>query len=156
SNPTAPHIHLGISPVLGVHDAEVCHIARGEDPTWHGQLTATTPNGLVELTAATYNNGTTQRLEASSVCDASGCHQFSQTSRHITLVYSYPSSNLPLEADTDRQVPILLTAETPNPTVPPAVARPPLAAAINDFLAGADLVNLTAPYGRRTTSGTSQ
>ena len=67
-----PHVALGISPVFGVHDAEVCHLARGEDPVWHGQIAAPSPDGVIDLTAATYNNGVTQKLEASTVCDG-GC-----------------------------------------------------------------------------------
>jgi exosortase J len=43
----APHISLGISPKMGVHDAEICHIARGEDPTWHGQIEAPSLDGGV-------------------------------------------------------------------------------------------------------------
>ena len=53
-----------------MHDVEVCHIARGEDPVWHGQLTAQTPNGEVAFVAAAYNNGQVQTLEASTLCDA--------------------------------------------------------------------------------------
>ena len=114
------HVALGIAPVFGVHDAEVCHLSRGEDPTWHGQIAASSPGGTVDLTAATYNNGATQWLEASTVCDGGACRQFSQTSQHVTLVYSRPHRGLPLQADTTRPVPVLLKVETLDTTAPVA------------------------------------
>ena len=143
------HVALGISPVFGVHDAEVCHIARGEDPTWHGQIAAESASGTVDLTAATYNDGTTQRLEASTVCDGGTCRQFSQTSQHVTLVYSNPHRGLPLQADTTRPVPVLLKVETLDTTAPAATEEPILAATLGEFLRAADLNQLTAPYNKR-------
>jgi len=148
SNPAAPHVSLGISPQLGVHDVEVCHIARGEDPTWHGQFEATTVGGPVDLTAATYNDGRNQKLEASTVCDAGACRQYSETGSHVTLVYAHPHRTLPLGADTTRPVPILLKVDGGDPMEPVNSAEPKLAAALQQFLAGADLVKLTAPYSR--------
>jgi len=142
------HVAMGISPVFGVHDAEVCHIARGEDPTWHGQIAAPSPDSEIDLTAATYNNGVTQRLEASTVCDAGACKQFSQTSQHITLIYSYPHKGLPMKADTTRAVPVLFKVETLDTTTPAAAMEPVLAATLTQFLKEADLVRLTAPYGK--------
>jgi exosortase J len=147
--PQSPHIALGISPVLGVHDAEVCHIARGEEPTWHGQIAAQSPSGPVELTAATYNDGTAQRLEASTVCDGGACRQFSQTSQHVTLVYSYPHKGLPMQADTSRSVPVLLKVEALNPTASVSAIEPQLAAALTQFLKSADLASLTTPYSKQ-------
>ena len=152
ANPAAagsPAVDLGISPVMGVHDAEVCHLARGEEPTWHGQISAGSPDGTIELTAATYNDGTAQRLEASSVCTAGGCRQFSGSSQHVTLIYAYPHKGLPMQEDTDRQVPVLLKTEVLNPTAAAGVVRPQMEAAIREFVGGADLVNLTAPYAHR-------
>jgi exosortase J len=142
----SPHIDLGISPQLGVHDAEVCHIARGEDPTWHGQIAATSPGGEIDLTSAAYNNGVTQRLEASTVCDAGACRQYSETSEHVTLVYARPHRDLPMSADTTRPVPVLLKVESLDVLSPTSVIEPQLATALKAFLAEADLVRITAPY----------
>ena len=143
-----PHIDLGISPVFDVHDAEVCHIARGEDPTWHGQVTAASSAGQVDLTAATYNDGTSQRLEASTVCDNGTCKQFSHTSQHITLVYAYPHKGLPMQEDTTRPVPVLLKLETHDTAAPAAVVVADLAETLARFLKNADLLKLTAPYSK--------
>ncbi len=93
------HVMLGVSPQT-VHDAEVCHLARGEDPTWHGQIVAATAGGPVELTAATYNDGATQELEASTVCDNGACRQYSETTQHVTLIYARPHRGIPLQSDT--------------------------------------------------------
>jgi exosortase J len=142
----APHISLGISPQLGVHDAEVCHIARGEDPTWHGQIAATSPGGEIDLTSAAYNNGVTQRLEASTVCDAGTCRQYSETTEHVTLVYARPHRDLPMSADRTRPVPILLKVESLDVLSPTSVIEPQLATALKSFLAEANLVQITAPY----------
>jgi exosortase J len=142
----SPHIALGISPELGVHDAEVCHIARGEDPTWHGQIAAASPGGEIDLTSAAYNNGVTQRLEASTVCDAGACRQYSQTTEHVTLVYARPHRDLPMSADHTRPVPVLLKVESLDILSPTSVIEPQLAQALKNFLAQANLVGITAPY----------
>jgi exosortase J len=142
------HVMLGISPQT-VHDAEVCHIARGEDPTWHGQMVAATAGGQVELTAATYNNGAVQKLEASTVCDHGACRQFSETTRHMTLIYARPHRGVPLEADTTRPIPVLLKVESLDVLAPQSVIQPQLTATLTAFLKGADLSSLTAPYGKR-------
>jgi exosortase J len=140
------HIALGISPQLGVHDAEVCHIARGEDPTWHGQIAAASPGGEIDLTSAVYNNGVLQRLEASTVCDAGACRQYSQTTEHVTLVYARPHRDLPMSADRTRPVPVLLKVESLDVLSPTSVIEPQLASALKKFLAQANLVQITAPY----------
>ena len=144
--PASPHISLGISPQLGVHDAEVCHIARGEDPTWHGQIAATSPGGEIDLTSAAYNNGVTQRLEASTVCDAGACRQYSETTEHVTLVYARPHRDLPMSADRTRPVPVLLKVESLDVLSPTSVIEPQLAEALKTFLTQANLVQITAPY----------
>jgi exosortase J len=144
-----PHISLGISPDLGVHDAEVCHIARGEDPLWHGQIVAPSAAGQIELTAATYNDGVTQKLEASTVCDAGECHQYSQTSEHVTVVYARPHRNVPLSADTTRPVPMLLKVETLETLTPDPQVRQELTAVLTDFLKNADLAQISGLYSRR-------
>jgi exosortase J len=120
------HVSVGISPHMAVHDAEVCHIA-----------------------VVTYNDGATQKLEASTVCDAGSCKQYSETSSHVTLVYSHPHRDMPLQADTERPVPILLKVETLDTMTPVNVIEPQLAATLERFLKTADLNALTAPYGKR-------
>jgi exosortase J len=144
-----PHIALGISPDLGVHDAEVCHIARGEDPTWHGQIVTASPGGQIDLTGAAYNNGVTQRLEASTVCDAGACRQYSEASQHITLLYAHPHRELPMTTDRTRPVPVLLKVESLDVLSPTSVIEPQLAAVLEAFLAQANLVQITAPYTTR-------
>jgi exosortase J len=145
----SPHISLGISPQLGVHDAEVCHIARGEDPTWHGQIAAPSPGGEIDLTSAAYNNGVTQRLEASTVCDAGTCRQYSETTQHVTLVYARPHRDLPMSADRTHPVPVLLKVESLDVVSPTSVIEPKLAQALKAFLSEANLVKITAPYTQR-------
>jgi exosortase J len=139
------HVMLGVSPQT-VHDAEVCHLARGEDPTWHGQIVAATAAGPVELTAATYNDGATQKLEASTVCDNGACRQYSQTSQHITLIYARPHRGVPLQSDTTRPIPLMLKVESIDTMTPANVMEPRLASTLLTFLKSADLLTLTAPY----------
>jgi exosortase J len=142
------HVMLGISPQT-VHDAEVCHLARGEDPTWHGQIVAPTDGEPVELTAATYNNGAIQELEASTVCDNGACRQHSESSQHVTLIYARPHRGVPLQSDTTRPIPLMLKVESLDTMTPASVMEPQLAATLSSFLKGADLLTLTAPYGKR-------
>ncbi|HEX4154217.1 MAG TPA: exosortase J [Acidobacteriaceae bacterium] len=146
TGPAPLQVSLGISPELGVHDAEVCHIARGEEPTWHGQIVAPSPGGEIDLTGAAYNDGVTQRLEASTVCDAGACRQYSETTQHITLLYARPHRELPMQSDRTRSVPVLLKVESLDVTSPTSVVEPQLAATLRSFLAQANLVQITAPY----------
>jgi exosortase J len=139
------HVMLGVSPQT-VHDAEVCHLARGEDPTWHGQIFAATAGGPVELTAATYNDGATQELEASTVCDNGACRQYSETSQHVTVIYARPHRGVPLQSDTTRPIPLMLKVESLDTMTPASVMEPRLASTLITFLKGADLLTLTAPY----------
>jgi exosortase J len=139
------HVMLGVSPQT-VHDAEVCHIARGEEPTWHGQIVATTAAGPVELTAATYNDGATQELQASTVCDNGACRQYSETSQHVTVIYARPHRGVPLQSDTTRPIPLMLKVESLDTMTPASVMEPRLAATLIRFLKNADLLTLTAPY----------
>jgi len=152
-NTPGDHVSLGISPLLSIHDAEVCHIARGEDPTWHGEIVDPGPDegpgGSVALTAAMYNNGVRQRLEASTVCDGGSCRQYSESGEHITMVYARPHKDLPLQSDAARPVPVLLKVETQDTTLPVGVAEQQMAAEIAAFLKSADLAQVTARFGRK-------
>jgi exosortase J len=143
------HVSVGFSPHLSVHDAEVCHIAKGLDPTWHGQLEAPSASGPVELTIVMYNDGAVQKLEASTVCDSGACKQYSQTSSHVTMVYSAPHRDVPLQADPGRPVPLLLKVESLDTMAPVGVVEPQMAATLERFLKTADLAALAAPYGKR-------
>jgi exosortase J len=145
---TGPHVSLGVSPRLGVHDAEICHMARGEDPTWHGELAATTPSGPASLSAALYNNGVSQKLEASTVCQGEACNQYSGSGKHVTLVVAPPEGRLPMQT-TLGPVPILLKLQTSNTTLPTAIAESQLAAQLNAFLHDTDLATIARPYGHR-------
>jgi exosortase J len=139
------HVMLGVSPQT-VHDAEVCHLARGEDPTWHGQIVAATAGGSVELTAATYNDGTTQELEASTVCDNGACRQYSQTSQHVTVIYARPHRGVPLQSDSTRPIPLMLKVESLDVLTPANIMEPRLQSELLTFLKDANLLTLTAPY----------
>jgi exosortase J len=139
------HVMLGVSPQT-VHDAEVCHLARGEDPTWHGQIVAATAGGPVELTAATYNDGTTQELEASTVCDNGACRQYSESSQHVTVIYARPHRGVPLQSDATRPIPLMLKVESLDVLTPPSVMEPELQSTLTSFLKDANLLTLTAPY----------
>lgn len=143
-----PHIAVGVSPELDVHDTEVCHIARGEDPTSHGAILAPTAAGEVALVAATYNNGTVQTLEASTVCDAGQCRQYTQSSGDVTLVYAHPHRTMPMAATQGRPVPLLLKVETTDSVSPASVIQPQLAAQLKAFLQQTDLGALAARFRR--------
>ncbi len=142
------HVMLGVSPQT-VHDAEVCHLARGEDPTWHGQIVVQTAGGQGDLTAATYNDGATQELEASTVCDHGACRQYSGATRQVTLIYARPHRGLPLEAGELRPIPVMLKVESLDTMTPASVMEPRLAATLVSFLKGANLLSLTEPYARQ-------
>ena len=129
-----------------MHDVEVCHIARGEDPVWHGQLATETPNGVASFVAAIYNNGQVQTLEASTLCDAGGCRQYTNATGAMTFVYAHPRRVLPMAVDAGRPVPMLLKVESPDVAAKPEAAEAQMGAALQAFLRGADLRELAARF----------
>lgn len=151
AQPAAPgqpvtHVALGISPELDVHDAEICHIARGEEPTSHEQLSLATEAGEVTLVGATYNNGTIQTLEASTVCDGGQCRQFTSSAAGATLIYARPHRTLPMQWAPTRPVPILLKVENPSAYLPVSAVAPEMITELKSFLGGVNLAELAAQY----------
>jgi exosortase J len=96
-----------------------------------------------------YNNGVVQKLEASTVCDAGVCRQYSQTSKHVTLVFAKPHKELPLQGGGARAVPLMVKVSSSDVNVPVSVAEPQMEAELATFLKTADLLKLTAVYSRR-------
>jgi exosortase J len=145
-----PHISLGVSPVLGSHDTLICHSARGEDPLWKDQLTFSTAGNVpVSFSGSFFNDGATQFLEATTICNGSSCGEYSNDRRHFGFVYSKPTAQALFLEDTERPIPILLRAETIDTTLPVDVARQQMTAAVGTFLSSVDLDGLTRPYRHR-------
>jgi exosortase J len=141
------HISIGISPVLGSHDTLICHSARGEDPLWHDQLALTTATETVSFSGSFYNNGATQSLEATTLCNGIACGEYSSPT-HFGFVYSKPDAQAIFSQDPVRPIPILIRAETIETTILPDVARQQMTAAIRAFTASVNLNSLTQPYRR--------
>lgn len=141
-----PTLSIGVSPTLGAHDTLLCHAARGEDWIWHGPLTFPTAGGETSFSASLYNNGTTQYVEAASVCSGSICNQVSTDRTHFGLIYSHPAARTLLTQDPQRPISILLRAELPDATLSPSQARTVLTQSLASFLSGADLAQFTKPY----------
>src|SRR6266851_1085611 len=140
-------ISIGISPVLGAHDTLICHTARGEDPLWRDQLTlATAGNVPVDFSGSFFNDGATQYLEATTVCNGRSCGERSSEGTHIGFIYSKPDAHTLLTQEPQRPIPILLKAETIDTTLPAEVARQQLMTAMRSFLSSVDLDGLTQPY----------
>jgi exosortase J len=140
-------ISLGISPLLGSHDTLICHSARGEDPLWRDQLSLPTAgNVAVNFSGSFFNDGATQYLEATTICNGGSCGEYSSDRTHFGLVYSKPTANALFSQDPQRPIPILIKAETIDTTLPPEVAREQMIVAVRSFLASVDLDGLTQPY----------
>ena len=143
------HIMIGISPVLGSHDTLICHSARGEDPLWHGQQDMQTIGPEpVSFSTAFYNDGATQFLEATTLCNGASCGEYSTAPTQMGFVWSKPHPESLFSQDPERPIPILIKAETIDTTLPLDVARRGLATDVSSFLAGVDLNALTLPYRR--------
>jgi len=142
-----PHISLGVSPVLGSHDTLICHTARGEDPLWRDQITLPTAGNVpVNFSGAFYNDGATQYLEATTLCNGGSCGEYSSDRTHFGFVYSKPDPQALFSQDPKRPIPILVRAETMDTTLPLEVARQQMTGAVRSFLASTDLGGLTQPY----------
>ena len=143
------HISLGVSPVLGSHDTLICHSARGEDPLWHDEMSLSTAGDKkISFSGSFYNDGATQFLEATTLCNGIVCGEYSSPNTHFGFVYSKPDPQAVFSQDPIRPIPILLRAETVETTILPDVARQQMTAAIRVFLASTNLNDLTLPYRR--------
>jgi exosortase J len=140
-------ISLGVSPSMGSHDTLICHSARGDDPLWRDQLTLpTVSNVAVSFSGSFFNDGATQYLEATTICNGASCGEYTSDRAHFGLVYSKPPTQALFSQDPQRPIPILLKAETIDTTLPPEVARRQMIAAVRSFVASVDLDGLTQPY----------
>jgi exosortase J len=140
-------ISLGVSPTMGSHDTLICHSARGEDPLWRDQLTMpTVGNVAVSFSGSFFNDGATQYLEATTICNGVSCGEYASDRAHFGLVYSKPTTQALFSQDPQRPIPILLKAETIDTTLPPDVARQQMITAVHTFVVSVDLDGLTQPY----------
>ena len=146
ADPAQPHIALGISPVLGSHDTLICHSARGEDPIWHAELPLATAAGTTSFSASFFNDGVTQYLETTTLCQGSSCGEYSDNRRHLGFVYSRPSTATLFGHDPSRPIPVMLRAETLDTALPAELARQQLTTATRTFVAALDLQTLLRPY----------
>ena len=143
------HISIGISPVLGSHDTLVCHTARGEDPLWHQQETIATGGGeSVNFNAAFFNDGATQYMEATTLCNGTSCGEYATGHPRFGFMYSKPHAASLLEQSPQRPIPILLRAETIDMTLTGDEARRDLQGNLAQFLSAIRLDELTQPYRR--------
>ena len=143
------HVALGISPVLGAHDTLICHTARGEDPLWRGQQTIETDRAPVSFSAAFYNDGATQFLEETTLCNGTRCGEYASPRARMGFVFSKPHAETLLRQTPERPIPILLRAETVDTTLAPDAARKELSADLTSFLSAIRLDSLTEPYRGR-------
>jgi exosortase J len=140
-------INIGISPKFGAHDAILCHLARGEDPSWRGTEHFTTSDGKdIAFSAFFYNDGVTQLLEASTLCGVNHCGETSTMSSNFKVLYSAPLPQIMVNEAYGRSVPVVLKAEIADPTVPANVAQQRLEASMRDFISGTSLASLSGKY----------
>jgi exosortase J len=142
-------VSIGVSPTLGAHDTLICHAARGDDWTWHGPLQLQTAAGMTSLSASLFNTGSTQYLEAATVCSGAECGQTSTEQSHFGLIYSRPATHDLLTQSPTRPIPILLRAELPDATITAANTRTELTQRLATFLSGVNLAQFTQPYRQR-------
>jgi exosortase J len=142
-----PPISVGVSPVLGSHDTLICHSARGEDPLWRDQITLPTAGNVpISFSGSFFNDGATQYLEATTICNGGSCGEYSSDRTHFGFVYSKPTASALFNQDPQRPIPILIKAETIDTTLPADVARQQMIAAVRSFVGSVDLGGLTQPY----------
>jgi exosortase J len=140
-------VSLGVAPGMGAHDTLVCHSARGEDPLWRDQLTLPAAGNIpTNFSGSLFNNGVSQSLEATTICNGSSCGEYSSDRAHFGFVYSRPTAHSLLSQDPQRPIPILLRVETTDATLPTDVARQQLTSTLRNFVASVDLNGLTKSY----------
>lgn len=140
-------ISVGIGPNLGAHDILVCHTARGEDPLWRSQLTLPTATGIpVNFSGVLFNNGVTQLLDASTICNGSTCGEYASPYTHFGFIYSKPAVSAFLARGEQRPIPVLMKIETSDLNLSADVASLKLSNTLRDFVSSADIDGLTQPY----------
>jgi exosortase J len=105
-----------------------------------------TSGGPVSFSGSFFNDGATQYLEATTLCNAGSCGQTSTERTHFGLVYSLPDKTSLLSASPARSIPVLLRAETLDAAMAPEQARAELTATMQSFLSAVDVAELTRPY----------
>ena len=141
-----PVVSVGISPVLGAHDTLLCHAARGEDWLWHGDLDLPSPEGTEAFSGSFFNDGATQYLEATTVCQGTSCGQYTTQTKRFGLIYSRPDTHTLLMQSPSRPIPVLLRTETLDTAMAADRARAELTDNLRRFISGAQLSAFTAPY----------
>lgn len=149
---TGTSVSVGVSPLLGAHDALLCHLARGENWLWRGDLPVRVAGsaGSVSFNGALYNDGVTQLLEAGTLCSGDTCGEHNkgpQAGRSgsragIGLIYSHIGRDALLGRDTGRPVPLLLKVESLDLAEPPDAARMRLTGVLQTFMGAVDPVLL--------------
>ena len=143
------HVSIGVSPVLGSHDTLVCHSARGEDPIWHGEQSfSTAGDGSTSFSASFFNDGVSQYMEATTLCNGTSCGEYSTAPGRMGIVFSRPHPETLLSQNAQRPIPILLKVETIDTTLPVDVARGQLSSDLTSFLSAVSLESITRPYRR--------
>jgi len=138
-------VSVGVSPILGVHDSIICRTARGEDWLWHGALIFPSADQPASFTATFYNDGASQFLEATTLCTAASCGQYS-TGPRFGFVYSHPDARALLTLSPTRPMPVLLRTDTPDTQLSAETARTQLTANLRSFVSAAHISAFSQPY----------
>jgi exosortase J len=115
-------------------------VARAGDDRDEGGCAGELQCGIV------FNDGATQFLEATTLCNGTSCGEYSSPHTHFGFVYSKPHAEALLSQSPERPIPILLRVETIDTTLPAQVARGRLESELTSFLSGVSLDALTQPY----------
>jgi exosortase J len=147
SQATGELVTVGISPILGAHDAIKCHLGRGEDPGWTGAERMRTSDGQsVNFSAFFEDDGISQFVVASTVCGPGYCGETAAKSSHFKIMYSRPLAQSLLDESLGRPVPLLIKAETNDMNVPQDVAREHLLTLVRSFVSSANLSAFAGNY----------
>jgi len=137
-------VAIGISPALTWHDPIICHAVRGEHPLWQGPLESRSAARPVSFNAGFYSDGVTQELEASTQCSGGVCNEFATPRTHFGFIYT-PLDSRTLLRGSAQSLPVLVKAEAPVSGAKTDTVRRELAGSIRDFVAAANLQDLTQP-----------
>lgn len=140
-------ITIGISPLKGAHDANMCHLARGEKPVWRGSTHLMTSDGQdVAFSTFFYSDGVTQFIEASTLCGPTHCGETSTLSSPFKMLYSAPLPESLVDEALGRPVPVLIKAEIGDQVVPQDLAKQMLLERLRYFVSGTSLASLSGKY----------
>ena len=150
SQPGSDEIVLGVwvAPLLYLHDARACWLARGLDPDVLTSRSFVTAGGTsVPAGTGFYNDGVTESIVVNAICSPGSCTQYQNVTPggRIGFIFLKPQGG-ELTGFGVHPVSIMLRIDRPHSNLPKSVTYRQLSDEAQAFLAGLDMKGLSRAF----------